>query len=139
VLVGVRVHCERFFHGVAGRHEDDCGDFESRRYQLDGIRWLDLSWTLGIGARIGSADKGGWVSSREYSGASSTSNPRSLQIRWSTGSFPSRSSSSDRDAHCLLPSLDREGRGDETRDHRPPQADSAAQKSGRGHHRRGRE
>ena len=59
-LLGARVHCRRFFNGADGPHEDGCGRFTSERYDLRPLRRADLSWTLGLGARLGGPDVGWW-------------------------------------------------------------------------------
>ena len=60
VLLGVRLHCRRFFRGVDGPHEDSCGRFTSERYDLRPLRRIDLSWDVGVGARLGGPDEGWW-------------------------------------------------------------------------------
>lgn len=60
MVMGVRVHCRRFFRGVDGPHRDGCGRFTSERYDLRPLRRTDLSWSVGLGARLGDPDRG-WL------------------------------------------------------------------------------
>ena len=59
-LIGARIHCRRFFTGVDGPHEDGCGRFSNASYDLTPLRRVDLSWVVGLGARLGSPSDGWW-------------------------------------------------------------------------------
>lgn len=52
VVAGWRVECRRFFPSVFGFHEDDCGPSRTGSRELAPLRWWDISWGVGLGARL---------------------------------------------------------------------------------------
>ncbi len=53
VVAGWRVECRRFFPSVSGFHEDNCGSARTAYGRdLEPLRRWDLSWDVGLGARL---------------------------------------------------------------------------------------
>ena len=52
IVAGWRVECRRFFPSVFGFHEDDCGPSRIGSRDLAPLRSWDISWDVGLGARL---------------------------------------------------------------------------------------